>query len=162
MTIAELMLPEFDREMARTRAVLAKVPPDQMNWQPSDGLRTIGWNANHLADIVGWTRSIIEHDSFDLAPLEGPQPETLKLEDPARILQAFEEAVADARRVLERTSDETMAENWSLKQGGQSLFTISKGDCLRTWVLNHAVHHRAILSVYLRMAGVEMTPVYDQ
>ena len=162
MTIAELMLPEFDREMARTRKVLAAVPPEKMNWQPADNLRTIGWNANHLADIVGWTRSIIEQDSFDMAPLEGPPPQVLSLDNPAEILNTFDNAVQDARSALTGTTDATMAETWSLKQGGQTLFSMTKGDCLRTWVLNHCVHHRAILSVYLRMTGMELTPVYDE
>ena len=161
MTIAELMLPEFDREMARTRAVLEKVDADQLEWTAAEGLHTISWNVNHLVEIVGWTPLIITQSDFDMDPVDGPKPETPTRTDSDEILSAFDTNVTEARQALSSTTDETMAEPWSLKSGGQVLFTISKGECLRTWVLNHVVHHRGILSVYLRMAGIELTPVYD-
>ncbi|TWU07458.1 DinB family protein [Stieleria varia] len=161
-TLSHLMLPEFDREMPRTRKVLAALTPESLSWQADEKLRSIGWNANHIADLIGWTPQIIANDEFDMAPLEGPKPEVPSLEDPAEILNAFDTAVTQARAAIEAATDEQLAEDWSLKSGGQTLFTISKGECLRTWVLNHTVHHRAILSVYLRMNGIELTPVYDE
>lgn len=162
MTLAELFLPELDREMARTRKVLEKAPADKLDWRPGEGMHTIGWNANHIADLVGWTREIIAKDEFDMAPLEGPKPEPLALTDPREIVAAFDKHVNDARLAIQEATDAVFAEPWSLKSGGQTLFTIGKGECVRTWVLNHTVHHRAILSVYLRMVGVELTPVYDE
>lgn len=162
MPLAEIMLPEFDREMARTRRTLAAVPADHMEWQPHEGLHTIGWNANHIVDLVGWTPLIIGASEFDMAPVEGPAPVPLSISEPALLLAEFDKNVAAARAALETVSDATLAEPWSLKAGGQALFTISKGECVRTWVLNHSVHHRAILSVSLRMAGVAATPPYDE
>ena len=162
MTLAEIMLPEFDREMARTRKVLEAIPADKMDWSPGADLHTIGWNANHLADLVSWTNNVIEESEFDMAPPDACKPEASSLENPADILALFDKAVNKAREAIIGTPDSVMAEQWSLKMGGQVLFTILKGDCIRTWVLNHAVHHRAILSVYLRMAGVELVSVYDQ
>lgn len=161
MRLAEIMLPEFDREMARTRRTLAAVPADRMLWKAHESLHTIGWNANHLADLIGWTPVITTADEFDVAPVEGPQPVPLSLDDPAALLAEFDKNVVAARAAIAAVSDETLAEPWLLKSGGQVLFTISKGECLRTWVLNHTVHHRAILSVCLRMAGVAVTPPYD-
>ncbi|MBL8850943.1 MAG: DinB family protein, partial [Planctomycetaceae bacterium] len=161
MRLAEIMLPEFDREMARTRRTLAAVPAGQMEFKPHESLHTISWNANHIVDLVGWTPLIIGASEFDMAPVEGPKPQSLSIADPALLLAEFDKNVATARAALEAVSDATLAESWSLKAGGQVLFTISKGECVRTWVLNHAVHHRAILSVYLRMAGVTVTPPYD-
>lgn len=161
MTIAEIMLPEFDREMARTRRILAAVPADKMSWQAHNSLHTICWNANHLVDILTWTPQIIGESEFDMAPVNGPKYETPSIEDPATLLQDFDQNVSTAREAITGVSDEALAEPWTLKSGGQPLFTISKGECLRTWVLNHMVHHRAILSVLLRMAGVEVTPAYD-
>ncbi len=81
--------------------------------------------------------------------------------DPVELLKQFDANLTSARASLANCSDAVMAEMWSLKSGGQALFTIPKSECLRTWVLNHCVHHRGILSVYLRMCGVDLTPVYD-
>lgn len=161
MTISELMIPELDREMARTRRVLQAVPADKMAWQPGENLRTIGWNANHLMEIVSWTSDILDKDEFNIAPVDGPAYQTPSIADPNEIVAQFDKNLVAAREAIAGATDEKMAEMWTMKMGEQTLFTISKGDCLRTWVLNHTVHHRAILSVYLRMAGVELTPVYD-
>ncbi len=160
MMIAELMLPELDREMTLTRKVLEQVPEDKLDWRADDKLHTLGWNANHLAEIVGWTKFIVEQDVFDVAPADGSAYQAPSLGDPAEILQAFDENVAAARAAIASASDETMAKLWTMKAGEQTLMTLSKGECLRTWVLNHTVHHRAILSVYLRMLGVEGAGVY--
>lgn len=160
MTIAELMLPELDREMAQTRKVLKKVPADKLEWKANEKLHTLGWNANHLAEIVGWTKFIVDENVFNVAPTDGPAYQTPALDDPAKILAAFDENVRSARAAIARTSDETMDKLWMMKAGEQILMTLSKGQCLRTWVLNRSVHHRGILSVYLRMLGVEDVRVY--
>ena len=161
MRLSEIMLPEFDHEMARTRRTLAAVPADRMEWKAHESLHTIGWNANHLVDLIGWTPAITTADEFDVAPVDGPPLKPLSIEDPVELLAEFDKNVAAAREAIVAVSDATLAEPWSLKSGGQVLFTINKGDCVRTWVLNHAVHHRAILSVLLRMAGVAVTPPYE-
>ncbi len=160
MTISELMIPELDREMASTRKILEKVPGDQLQWKAGETLQTLGWNANHLAEIAGWTAFIISEDEFNIAPPGGPKYETPSLGSVAEILDSFDQNVAAARAAIESTSDETMARMWTMKAGDQTLLTISKGECLRTWVLNHTVHHRGILSVYLRMFGIEDASVY--
>ena len=161
MTFSELVLPELDDEMARTRKVLAVVPKKLMDWKPAEAMHTIGWNTNHLAEIVGWTHAIVEENEFDIAPVDGPKYETPSIEDPTEILATFDEALVAARATIAAVTDERLAEEWSMKMGGQTLFTMTKGACLRTWVLNHSVHHRGILSVYLRMCGIELAPVYD-
>lgn len=159
---AQLMLPEFDREMPRTRKVLAAVPRELLSWQAADTMRSIGWNANHLVDIVNWTKPIIEHAEFDMAPPGAAPHETPTLADPDAILDAFDAAVCGARDAISGATDELLGEMWSLKSGGHVLFTITKAECLRTWLFNHTVHHRAILSVYLRLNGIDLTPVYDE
>ncbi len=162
MTIAKLYLPEFDRENVRTRRILAALPANLYDWQPHEKLHTLGWNANHIVDIFAWIPSIINESEFDMNPVDGPAMEISNLADPSELLARFDSFVADARPMLESVSDETLAEPWSLKSAGQVYFTISKEECVRTWVLNHVVHHRAILSVGMRMAGVELVPAYDE
>lgn len=162
MTLAALMLPEFDDEMARTRRMLAALPADRMAWKPHEALHTIGWNANHIVEIVGWTQVIISESEFDMAPVGGRKYETPDIQDPAVLLGQFDENVVAARASIAGATDAVLAQPWSLKSGGETLFTISKGACLRTWVFNHTVHHRAILSAGLRMCGVNVAGAYDE
>ena len=162
MSIAQQTLEEFDDEMARTRKVLAAVTSELMNWQAGDGFHTIGWNANHIADSISWTTFILDVDEFDIAPVDGPAHENPTLEDPAEVLASFDASVEKARAEFAAASDEKLSENWTMKMAGETLFTMTKGDCIRKWVMNHSIHHRGILSVYLRMNGVELTPVYDE
>jgi uncharacterized damage-inducible protein DinB len=160
MSIAQRMLPELDDEMARTRVVLNAVPNELLNWSPV-GLRTIGWNANHLAEIIGWTAGILEQSEFDIAPVDGPKYETPSLSDAKQIVASFDDNLQSARSTLALATDNDLAQEWAMKMGGQTIFQMTKGDCIRKWVFNHTIHHRAILATYLRMNGVELTPVYD-
>lgn len=161
MSISELMLPELEDEASRTRKVLEAVPADQMGFKLRDDFRTIGWNANHLVEIISWTSDILDNAEFDIDPPGGPKYETPSIEDPGELLSLFDKHLAAAKSAIADASDDKMAETWTMKMAGQTLFTLPKGVCLRTWVMNHLVHHRAILSVHLRMAGVESTAVYD-
>lgn len=77
-------------------------------------------------------------------------------------LMAKDLAMESAMTRLNGVPDSVMDESWSLKMGGHVLFTMKKGDCLRKWVFSHSAHHRGILSVYLRMAGVPITSVYEE
>ncbi|WP_459554701.1 DinB family protein [Lacunimicrobium album] len=160
MRIADVFLPEFEREVARTRKVLGVIPADKMEWKLAPGFNTIGWNANHLVNIVEWMPAICASPEFDLAPPgETPVPPTV-WRTAEELVGKLDEYAEAGRRALAGTSDEAMAEDWSLKMGGQVLFTVSKGECLETWVMNHLVHHRAILTIYLRHSGVEGVPEY--
>ncbi len=161
MTFAAQHFADFDDEMARTRIVLSAIPAEIMDWLPAEGMRSIGWNANHLAEIVGWTTDILSHDEFDVAPIDGPAYETPSISDPAEILAKFDSAVDASRAALFVAADTKFADPWTMKMGGQPLFTMNKGHCIRKWVLSHTIHHRGILSVYLRLRGVELMPVYD-
>lgn len=160
-TFSELVLPEFDDEMARTRTVLAAITDDKLNFKLGEEFQTISWNASHIAQLVGWTNSIIDDDFFDIAPVDGPTDDVTPLESSEQILKEFDKNVASARIAIANATDETLAQNWSLKMGGQILFTIPKGTSVRKWVLNHAIHHRGILTIQLRKAGTALTPVYD-
>ncbi len=160
MRIADVYLPEFEREVARTRKVLEVIPVDKMDWKLADQFQTIGWNANHLVQIVEWVPAICGSPEFDLAPPgETPKPPTILAtsKDLVAKLDAYAEV---SKKALAATSDEAMGEEWSLKMGGQVLLTVSKGECLETWVMNHLVHHRGILTIYLRHCGVEGVPGY--
>lgn len=161
MIFDQTALAEFDDEMARTRRVLAAIPADKLNWKAAEGLQTLGWNAAHLAEIASWPETVVTSDHFDPTPVDGPAYETAEVTSIDQLLAQFDEAVQRSRETLAAASAAQLEENWTLQMAGQPLFTMPKGPCIRKWVLNHSIHHRGILSVYLRMVGVPLTPVYD-
>lgn len=158
MQIAELMAQEFAAETALTRRLIARIPDDKLAWKPSETLNTIGWNAAHLVNIAGWVPGIIAQSELDISSVDTAiKPSTV-----AELLTILDENVSMSLAAFQGAPDEVMAEPWSLKAGGHTLFTMNKGDCLRKWVFGHIAHHRGILSVYLRMAGVVFPSLYEE
>ena len=97
MPYAETLLPEFDQEMASTRKVLERIPDDKLDWKPHPKSNTIGWNANHVADIVNWVVLVLNRPSLDIAPADGPKYEFPTLTSREAILDLFDRNVAAAR-----------------------------------------------------------------
>ncbi len=145
MSISQALLPEFDQEMASTRKTLERVPEAKFSWKPHDKSGTMIWLASHLADIPSWASMTIKVDSLDMSP---------------GVLERFDNYVKEARVAIAGVSDAELAKPWSLMDNGQTLFTMPKGVCLRTWVFNHNVHHRAQLGVYLRLNNIPVPAIY--
>jgi uncharacterized damage-inducible protein DinB len=155
MPYAETILPEFDQEIASTRKVLERVPDDKLDWRAHPKSNTIGWNANHLAEILGWVEGTIAHDTWDFAPVGGPVYQSPRLATRKEILDLFDRNVASARKAIASARDEDMGKMWSLVQAGQTLLTLPRAAAIRTFIMNHLIHHRAILCVYLRKPRCE-------
>jgi len=160
MTIAESILPEFDMEMAGTRKTLERVPTDKLNWKAHPKSNTIGWVASHLAEIVGWVEGTLTQDTWDINPEGGEPYKSVQLNSQQEILDLFDTNVVAARKLIAATSDEEFAKSWSLLSGGQALITMPKIGVIRTWVLNHSIHHRAHLCVYLRLNDIPVPALY--
>jgi uncharacterized damage-inducible protein DinB len=160
MKYAETILPEFDREMANTRKVLQRVPEDKLGWQAHPKSHTIGWNANHLAEILGWVEGILTTPAWDIAPSGGEPYQSPKLTSPQAILDLFDRNVAAARKAMAAVQDDQMTQSWSLLKAGTPLFTMPRAAMMRTFILNHLIHHRAILCVYLRLNDVPVPGMY--
>ena len=160
MSYADSVLPEFEQEMANTRKVLERVPDDKLDWRPHDKANTIGWNANHLTEMVGWVEGTLAQPEWDLNPEGGERYQSPSLGSTAEILESFDKNVVAAREAIKNVSDEAMAAPWSLLDQGKPLFTMPRSAVIRTFVLNHIVHHRAILCTYLRMVGVAVPGMY--
>jgi uncharacterized damage-inducible protein DinB len=160
MSLAQSLLPEFDQEMAGTRTTLERVPEDKLDWRPHEKSMTMGGLATHIANMVNWATVTLTQDSFDFQP-EGSEPYREEpVKSRAELLAKFEQALASARTALAATSDETMMKNWSLLGGGKVMFTMPRIACLRGMILNHIIHHRAQLCVYLRMNDVPVPALY--
>ena len=160
MTIGASMLPEYDMELANTRRTLERVPDDKFDWKIHDKSNTIGWVANHLADIPSWVEMILNHDSFDVEPVAGQPYQSPQETSTADILQLFDRNVAQGRALLESVEDAKLFENWSLQRTGETILTLPRLAVLRTWVLNHTIHHRAHLCVYLRVNDIPVPGLY--
>jgi uncharacterized damage-inducible protein DinB len=160
MTYAETTLPEFDHEMASTRKVLERLPEDKLDWQPHAKSHTIGWNANHLADLPAWAALILTQSQFDYAPVGGKRYETPKLGTRQEILDLFDRNVAAAKKAIESVKDDQMNAMWSLLGEGKTIFTQPRSAVMRSFVTNHMIHHRAILCVYLRLNDIPVPGMY--
>jgi|SRR3954447_16942017 len=160
MTISETLLPEFDQEMAGTRKTLERVPEAKFGWKPHEKSGTMIWLAGHLANLPEWAVYTIKEEALDMAPngvkmSPPPTPKSSK-----ELLEQFDQNVKAARAAIAGASDADLAKNWSLLMNGQTLFSMPRAACLRTWVMNHNVHHRAQLGVYLRLNGIAVPAIY--
>jgi uncharacterized damage-inducible protein DinB len=160
MSIGQAMLPEFDQEMASTRKTIERVPDDKLNWKAHPKSNTIGWVMAHLVEIPGWVEGTIAADSWDINPPGGEPYRTPQYKSRAEALADFDKNVASARKAIEKVSDAELMKSWSLLSGGQPLITMPKIAVLRGFVLNHTIHHRAHLLVYLRLNDVPVPGMY--
>jgi uncharacterized damage-inducible protein DinB len=156
MAIKDALLPEFDYEMATARKVIERVPEDKFGYQPHERSMSMGRLASHIAEMPTWAVSGITLDSLDLAGGYTPfEPKTT-----AELLAAFDKNVAAAHDAIAGASDQTFLSNWSLKRGDATLMTMPKIAVVRSFVLNHVIHHRGQLSVYLRLNNVPVPSIY--
>lgn len=160
MNYAQLTLPEFERELAVTRKVLERLPEGKLDWRPHEKSNTIGWNANHLAEIPSWASNILAEPFVDMNP-PGEEPyATPSLTSRQAILDLFDQGAAEAKRALANFKDEAVNEMWQLKDGGNVLLEMPRAAAFRMWVISHSIHHRAILTVYYRMCDVPVPAIY--
>jgi uncharacterized damage-inducible protein DinB len=160
MSIAQSLLPEFDQEMANTRKVLERIPEDKLEWKPDPKSMSLGRLAGHVAEMPGWGMAVLSQDSFDVAP-QGQAPyEALTAKSRQHLLAEFDKNISEARAALAGISDEQMMKPWTLKAGGNEIFTMPRIGVIRTMVMNHVIHHRAQLTVYFRLTGVPVPGLY--
>ena len=155
--IASAFLAELDNEAKVARTCLERVPADKFDWKPHEKSMTFGRLATHVAEMFGWTKETLTQDVLDFA--EGDykpyEPETTEA-----LLAFFDEKIATAKEVLAKTSDETFMTDWTMRNGEQVYFTMPKVAVMRSFVMNHIVHHRGQLSVYLRLNDIPVPSIY--
>jgi len=160
MAIRDFLLPEFDREMASTRKTLERIPEDKLVWKPHDKSMPLGRLAGHLAELSGWAADIVNKNSFDIAPAEGRTDRPAVAASRQQNLEFFDNNVAAGRAALAGASDEQLMQSWSLLKAGTPIFTMPRITVLRGMVMNHMIHHRAQLGVYLRLNNVPVPSIY--
>lgn len=160
MGLSGALLPEFDHEMANTRKTLERVPEDRLGWKPHEKSMAMSRLAVHLAEIPGWVIPTIDQDSLDVAPLGGPPYQSPKVSSRREILAIFDKNVAAARAAIAGAKDTHLTKSWSLLSGGKRAFTLPRIGVLRSFIMNHSIHHRAQLGVYLRLNNVPVPAIY--
>ncbi|HEY7784132.1 MAG TPA: DinB family protein [Pyrinomonadaceae bacterium] len=160
MAISDSLLPEFDQEMNGTRRTLERVPDDRFAWKPHEKSTAMGGLATHLSNLPTWVIYTLKQDSLDLAPGGKPLPQMEVAKSTEDLLKTFDENIKNARAAIAEASDEELFKPWSLLQNGQMLLTLPKVAVLRSFVMNHNIHHRAQLGVYLRLNDIPVPSIY--
>ncbi len=159
MSIVDSLLPEYDHELATTRRLLERVPEAEFAWKPHPKSMTLGQLAGHVANIPFWCSATMRAPFYDLASGD----KEARLEPPTSrdvLLQEFDEKVKNARASLAKATDAEMTAPWALKHGDYEIFSMPRVAAIRSFVMNHLIHHRGQLSVYLRLKDVPLPSIY--
>lgn len=159
MAIKDSLLPEFDHEMGSTRRVLERIPVADLAWKPHDKSFSLGQLASHVANIPHWMDAILDNSVFDLATV-GDDARPKEPTELAPILKSFDEEVKKARLKLDTQSDSALNSTWTMKQGDHEILTMPKVSVFRSFIMNHMIHHRGQLTVYLRLRNVPLPALY--
>ena len=155
MTTAQELLQELNLEAEVTRKFLERVPFDKADFSPTEKSEKLGRLAVHVAEIVAWWKECIENDNLNFIDFE---PKNIKSND--ELLSFFDTLLAEAIESLSKVENETLKQEWSMKYGDEILFTLPKKQVLRIFCMNHLVHHRSQLGVYLRLLDIPVPASY--
>ncbi len=157
MSQKDAFLSDLAHESAKTRKMLERVPADRWDFKPHEKSQVLGGLAQHVANLPVWTKYTLQQDELDFAkPMDRPTPVTTVEELLARCDQQW----ADAKAIIEATTDEVLDSDWTMRAGDQIYFTRPKKEILREFVFSHIIHHRAQLSVYLRLLDIPVPGMY--
>jgi uncharacterized damage-inducible protein DinB len=160
MRISDALLPEFDQESATTRKVLERCPEEKFGWRPHPKSFTMGELATHIAQMPWWTVETLTKDELDFAPPGGEPYKAEIIATSKELLERYDKNVAAARAALAQAGNEQIMANWTLLAGGQKIFTMPRVAVIRSFVMNHNVHHRAQLGLYLRLNDIPVPQMY--
>lgn len=158
MAINNSLLAELKHEAGNTRKVLERVPLDRTGWKPHDKSTALDSLAYHVAEIPAWTDRIMNNDEFDV--VKGPFNRAPKPENTEDLVKLQQQRIDEAARILEGSSDEELSKPWTLRSGDHVIMTLPRVVALRNMVFNHLIHHRAQLTVYLRLLDVPVPGLY--
>src|SRR5437764_755554 len=154
--ISDLLLLEFEEEVKKTRAMLERVPMNA-EFKPHAKSMPLGKLAPHVAELAGFGLTILTTPELDFSGAPRPRP---AFESPEQLAKVFDEGAAKVRTALKNTPDSAWTEPWKLSFQGKALFSGSRFLAYRQMFLNHLVHHRAQLGVYLRLNGKPVPSIY--
>ncbi|MBS1949133.1 MAG: hypothetical protein JST47_15335 [Bacteroidetes bacterium] len=157
MSIKSSFIGELKNESISTKKILAKVPMDKAGWKPHEKSMTLGRLATHVAETNRWILRILSADEFDFAATPFIPHVASSVEE---LMNIYDEHLNEAIMALENANDTELEENWVVKKGNHVVYELKKKVAVRSWALNHTIHHRGQLSVYLRMLDVPVPGMY--
>ena len=160
MSISTSFLIGFDDEANSTRKTLERIPEDKFAFKPHEKSMSMIELATHIANVFGWGILTLTQDAFDMQPPGSAPYKQEPAKSVTELLDKFEHNAAAFRTALAEASDDHLRANWSLLKGGAVVFTMPRIACIHGEILNHIVHHRAQLGVYLRMNDVPVPAIY--
>ena len=161
MKLSEALLAELAVESPFTRMHLERVPMDRIDFKPHEKSMTLGWLATFLGILPTWGIFTLGQDAFDVAPKGGAAPQPRVASSRQELLAMYDKNMSGVRAALAAASDEQLRRPWSLMAAGTKIFTQPRFLVFRTFFLNHLIHHRAQLGVYLRLTGVPVPAIYN-
>jgi uncharacterized damage-inducible protein DinB len=161
MNMSESLLPDFDEEMASTRKFLELVPDEKLGWKPHEKCMTMGQLAWHVSDMPAWCSDTLSQDTMTLCS-DDYQKKVAEREGKGKkeMLAGFDKHLNDARTRLAAADDAALALRWKMIWGDETIIDMPRAQVLRKWVLNHLIHHRAQLGLFLRLNGIAIPGVY--
>ncbi len=160
MSISASLLPEFDQEMANLRKTLERLPDDKLDWTPHPKSKSMGWFANHLANLPSWLVFTMKDDKLDINPPGGQGYREPAGSNRADILAQFDKNLADGRKALEGATDQQLMATWRLLSGGNEVLAMPRLAVIRSMILNHMIHHRGQLTIYYRLNDIPVPALY--
>jgi uncharacterized damage-inducible protein DinB len=157
MSLNQQLLAELKEEAASTRQLLALIPFDKAEFKPHEKSMTLQRLAVHIAEISGWWKECLVNDELDFA-IGDFKPKVFT--STAEIVTLHDDLVAKSEVILNTISEDEFEKPWTMRNGDQIYFTMSKSKVVRTWCMNHLYHHRGQLTVYLRLLNVPLPATY--
>jgi uncharacterized damage-inducible protein DinB len=142
--------------MKNTRKILECVPDGKFDYQPHPKSMTLGRLATHVAELPSWARFTLDREVLEMTPDWKPNLAASR----AELLELFDKSVVEAREKISAASDEDWRKIWTFKFGGKTIFSMPRSAVMRGTVMNHLIHHRAQLGVFLRLNDVEIPGMY--
>lgn len=156
MSYSKTLLPEFEEEMKNTRRLLECVPDGKFAYQPHPKSMTLARLASHVAEMPSWTSFTLDQEVLDLQPDFKPEIASSR----AELLEKFDKGVAEARAKIAAATDDDWAKIWTFKYAGKTIMSMPRSAVMRSSIMNHLIHHRAQLGVFLRLNNVEIPGMY--
>ena len=157
MTLGQILAAELKHEAISARKMLERIPGDKLAWKPHEKSMTLERIASHIVEMVGWTKETLTHDELDFSKFDyTPKQYT----DSTQLVADFDKNIAESIEILNDTTNETMAGNWTMRNGEQIYFTMPKAAVMRSFVMSHIIHHRGQMSVYLRLLDIPVPSIY--
>ncbi len=153
----DIAFSDLERELKITRPVLERLPPEHYGWRPHEKSMTVARLALHVADLPDWIRVTLDRDELDFA--DAPRPPS-ELNSREELLERFDRNVAAVRKLVADFDMSRWDQPWTMRNGEQVLVTRPRSVVYRVWCLNHLVHHRGQLCLYLRLLNVPVPTVY--